>query len=224
MKLVFHYIKYINVLFYISIIFLKSNSLKIYNDLRYISTVNKYKVLQIKKRSNLKKNHNIRKMKLLNNRFVVLCPIIILFFFLNSVVLGNNNRNNINFHETENAAKAMRKLLSGEINSIKLDNGDELKIKLNDEKHKDSTKWDKSYSFISNLEEEKYSQTDLFRKKQEINEANTKIIEDRQEFYILNNDEIENIATRFVLENNFDELYIQSFKQSLIDIIQSLNN
>lgn len=64
----------------------------------------------------------------------------------------------------------------------------------------------------------------MFRKKQEINEANTKIIEDRQEFYILNNDEIENIATRFVLENNFDELYIQSFKQSLIDIIQSLNN
>ncbi|KYO03447.1 hypothetical protein PRSY57_0109800 [Plasmodium reichenowi] len=163
-------------------------------------------------------------MKLLNNRFVVLCPIIIFFFFLNSVVLGNNNRNNINFHETENAAKAMRKLLSGEINSIKLDNGDELKIKLNDEKHKDSTKWDKSYSFISNLEEEKYSQTDLFRKEQEINEANTKIIEDRQEFYILNNDEIENIATRFVLENNFDQLYIQSFKQSLIDIIQSLNN
>ncbi|KOB58646.1 hypothetical protein PFHG_00398 [Plasmodium falciparum HB3] len=147
-------------------------------------------------------------MKLLNNRFVVLCPIIILFFFLNSVVLGNNNRNNINFHETENAAKAMRKLLSGEINSIKLDNGDELKIKLNDEKHKDSTKWDKN----------------LFRKNKKFNESNNRIIEDSQEFYILNNDEIENIATRFVLENNFDELYIQSFKQSLIDIIQSLNN
>ncbi|CDO62213.1 TatD-like deoxyribonuclease, putative [Plasmodium reichenowi] len=63
MKLVFHYIKYINVLFYIFILFLKSNSLKIYNDLRYISTVHKYKVLQIKKRSNLKKNHNIRKME-----------------------------------------------------------------------------------------------------------------------------------------------------------------
>ncbi|SPJ08209.1 conserved Plasmodium protein, unknown function [Plasmodium sp. DRC-Itaito] len=163
-------------------------------------------------------------MKLLNNRLVVLCPIIIFFFFLNSVVLGNNNRNNINFHETENAAKAMRKLLSGEINSIKLDNGDELKIKLNDEEYKDSTKGNKSYSFISNLEEEKYYQADLFRKKQEMNEKNTKTIEDRQEFYILNNDEIENIATHFVLENNFDQLNIQSFKQSLIDIIQSLNS
>ncbi|KYO03761.1 hypothetical protein PGSY75_0112100 [Plasmodium gaboni] len=163
-------------------------------------------------------------MKVLNNRLVVLCPIIILFFFLNSVVLGNNYRNNINFHETENAAKAMRKLLSGEINSIKLDNGDELKIKLNDEKHKDSIKGNKNYSFISNLEEEIYSQTDLLRKEQEMNEQNIKIIEDRQEFYILNNDEIENVATHFVLENNFDELNIPSFKQSLIDIIQSLNN
>ncbi|SOV10272.1 conserved Plasmodium protein, unknown function [Plasmodium sp. gorilla clade G2] len=163
-------------------------------------------------------------MKVLNNSLVVLCPIIILFFFLNSVVLGNNNRNNINFHETENAAKAMRKLLSGEINSIKLDNGDELKIKLNDEKHKDSTKGNKNYSFISNLEEEIYSQTDLLRKEQEMNEQNNKIIEDRQEFYILNNNEIENVATHFVLENNFDELNIPSFKQSLIDIIQSLNN
>ncbi|SOV73648.1 conserved Plasmodium protein, unknown function [Plasmodium sp. gorilla clade G3] len=163
-------------------------------------------------------------MKLLNNRLVVLFPIIILFFFLNNVVLGNNNRNNINFHETENAAKVMRKLLSGEINSIKLDNGDELKIKLNNEKHKDSTKGNKSYSFISNLEEEKYSQTDLFRKEDEMNDKYTKIIEDKQEFYILNNDEIENIATHFVLENNFDQLNIQSFKQSLIDIIQSLNN
>ncbi|SOV20560.1 conserved Plasmodium protein, unknown function [Plasmodium sp. DRC-Itaito] len=163
-------------------------------------------------------------MKVLNNRLVVLCPIIILFFFLNSVVLGNNDRNNINFHETENAAKAMRKLLSGEINSIKLDNGDELKIKLNDEKHKDSIKGNKNYSFISNLEEEIYSQTDLLRKEQEMNEQNIKIIEDKQEFYILNNDEIENVATHFVLENNFDELNIPSFKQSLIDIIQSLNN
>ncbi|EAA20776.1 hypothetical protein YYC_02338 [Plasmodium yoelii 17X] len=53
------------------------------------------------------------------------------FSILSNTIVSSsyNNEGNKNFNETENAAKAIRKLLNGEIDTIKLENGDELKIK-----------------------------------------------------------------------------------------------
>ncbi|CDU16045.1 conserved Plasmodium protein, unknown function [Plasmodium yoelii] len=57
-----------------------------------------------------------------------LCIILILSLLF-TIASSYNNEGNKNFNETENAAKAIRKLLNGEIDTIKLENGDELKIK-----------------------------------------------------------------------------------------------
>ncbi|ANQ05952.1 Uncharacterized protein PCOAH_00003850 [Plasmodium coatneyi] len=65
--------------------------------------------------------------------------------------------NNQDFAETEQAARAIRKLLNGEIDTIKLENGNELKIRSRDEKYDDAHKRYKdktNYSFIDNSEEE----------------------------------------------------------------------
>ncbi|CAD2095879.1 conserved Plasmodium protein, unknown function [Plasmodium vinckei] len=55
--------------------------------------------------------------------------IILMFALLFTMAFSYNNGDNTNFNETENAAKAIRKLLNGEIDTIKLENGDELKIR-----------------------------------------------------------------------------------------------
>ncbi|CXH85363.1 conserved Plasmodium protein, unknown function [Plasmodium berghei] len=55
--------------------------------------------------------------------------IILIFALLFTIASSYNNEDNKNFNGTENAAKAIRKLLNGEIDTIKLENGDELKTK-----------------------------------------------------------------------------------------------
>ncbi|GAB64556.1 hypothetical protein PCYB_021250 [Plasmodium cynomolgi strain B] len=164
-----------------------------------------------------------KKMKLLLASSCTLY-ITLLFVLLVHAILGRNHMNNQNFAETEHAARAIRKLLNGEIDTIKLENGNELKIKARDEKYDAHKKYnDKTnYSFIDNSEEENV-QTDLLRKNEAV-EAGSKLVEEQEIFYILDNESIEAIAKKFSMENEFHESETKAFAQSLKDIIRSLNN
>ncbi|CAG9483915.1 conserved Plasmodium protein, unknown function [Plasmodium vivax] len=150
--------------------------------------------------------------------------ITLLFVLLVHVTVGGKHMNNQDFAETEQAARAIRKLLNGEIDTIKLENGNKLKIRSSDEKddahkrHNDKT----NYSFIDNSEEENV-QTNLLRKNETV-DAGSKIVEDQEDFYILDNESIEAIANKISMENKFHEFEAEAFAQSLKDIIRSLNN
>ncbi|GAW79062.1 hypothetical protein, conserved [Plasmodium gonderi] len=148
----------------------------------------------------------------------------LLFVLLVSTVLGENHSQNQDFTETENAAKAIRKLLNGEVDTIKLENGNQLKIRSSEEKYGDYNGInDKTnYSFVSNSEEESI-QADLLGKK-ESKEVKSKIIQDQEDFYILDDESIESVAKKFTMEHGFHESKIDSFTQSLKGIIKSLNN
>ncbi|KAI4840885.1 hypothetical protein MKS88_000649 [Plasmodium brasilianum] len=164
--------------------------------------------------------------------------ILFLFTLLNIFVLGEIQESNPNFAETENAAKAFRNLLNGDINVIKLENGDELRIRSNDEKHENNQRYDddddddnnnhnnnnnnNNYSFISNYEVETNKTNPL--KKEKSNEVKSKITEGKEDFYILDSKSIETIARVFARKNEFHESEIESFEQSLKDIIKSINN
>ncbi|CRH03026.1 conserved Plasmodium protein, unknown function [Plasmodium relictum] len=160
-------------------------------------------------------------MKISLSFLAALCMI---FFFAISVnvVSSRNHGSNQNFNETENAARAIRKLLNGEIDSIKLENGDELKIESNDENYKDNERYN-NYSFINNYTIEN-DKKDLLRKKDQSKNIEGNITEDKEDFFILDNQSIENIARSFALENKFDESESALFEQSLKNIIKSLNN
>ncbi|CRG93373.1 conserved Plasmodium protein, unknown function [Plasmodium gallinaceum] len=147
---------------------------------------------------------------------------ICMIFFFAIFVSVSSGRNNTNFNETENAAKAIRKLLNGEIDSIKLENGDELKIETTDENYENYER-NNNYSFISNYSEEN-DKKDLLRKKEQSKKIENSVIEDKEDFFILDSENIKNIAKFFVLENKFDESEIELFEQSLKNIIKSLNN
>ncbi|OTN66521.1 Uncharacterized protein PKNOH_S09510700 [Plasmodium knowlesi] len=78
--------------------------------------------------------------------------ITLLFVLFVHAILGEKNMNNQEFAETENAARAIRKLLNGEIDTIKLENGNELKIRPRDEKYDAHKRYndETNYSFIDN--------------------------------------------------------------------------
>ncbi|EUD64710.1 hypothetical protein C922_04854 [Plasmodium inui San Antonio 1] len=61
--------------------------------------------------------------------------ITLLFVLWVHAIMGKEHMNNQDFAETEQAARAIRKLLNGEVDTIKLENGNELKIRSRDEKH-----------------------------------------------------------------------------------------
>ncbi|KJP86060.1 hypothetical protein AK88_04317 [Plasmodium fragile] len=117
--------------------------------------------------------------------------ITLLFVLLVHATLGEKDMNNQDFAETEHAARAIRKLLNGEIDTIKLENGNELKIRSGDDKHDAHKRYnDKTdYAFIDNSEEENV-QTHLLRTN-EAAEEGSQIIEEQEDFYILDNESIE---------------------------------
>ncbi|SBO25496.1 conserved Plasmodium protein, unknown function, pseudogene [Plasmodium knowlesi strain H] len=56
--------------------------------------------------------------------------ITLLFVLFVHAILGEKNMNNQEFAETENAARAIRKLLNGEIDTIKLENEENVQTDL----------------------------------------------------------------------------------------------
>ncbi|SBS80013.1 conserved Plasmodium protein, unknown function [Plasmodium ovale] len=152
---------------------------------------------------------------------------IFLFVLLVNFILGKTHGSNQDFNETENAAKAIRKLLSGEIDTIKLENGDELKTRSNNDEDEaysrnNSSQNNNNYSFISNSEVET-SETNSLKKKNN-KDMRSNIVENMEDFYILDNESIETIAKVFAIKNEFNESEVELFEQSLKDIIKSLNN